>query len=65
MRIKSCFASTVGFFGPLFGEVARSSEPLSVFTTGPRIPEDIEAASGTRLIEWVLAGQGERAPSGA
>jgi flagellar biosynthesis GTPase FlhF len=54
-----------GSFGPLFGEAARCSKPLSFFTTGQRIPEDLEAASGTRLIELVLAGQGARAQSAA
>jgi flagellar biosynthesis GTPase FlhF len=54
-----------GSFGPLFGEAARCSKPLSFFTTGQRIPEDIEAASGTRLIDLVLAGQGARAQSAA
>jgi flagellar biosynthesis protein FlhF len=54
-----------GSFGPLFGEAERTSRPLSFFTTGQRIPEDIEAASQARLIDLVLAGQGARARSAA
>jgi flagellar biosynthesis protein FlhF len=54
-----------GSFGPLFGVAALTSKPLSFFTVGQRIPEDIEAASRTRLIELVLAGPGARIRSAA
>ena len=52
-------------FGPLFAAAASSSKPLSFFATGQRIPEDIEAASRTRLVELVLAGQAGRTLSAA
>jgi flagellar biosynthesis protein FlhF len=54
-----------GSFGPLFGEAERTAKPLSFFTTGQRIPEDIEAATEARLIDLVLAGDGARARSAA
>ena len=34
-----------GSFGPILNEAARTGKPLSFFTTGQRIPEDLEAAS--------------------
>jgi flagellar biosynthesis protein FlhF len=43
-------------FGPVFGEAVRSRRPISFFTTGQRIPEDLEAASQKRLVELVLSG---------
>jgi flagellar biosynthesis protein FlhF len=43
-------------FGPLLAEAARTGKPVSFFTTGQRIPEDIEAATRGRLIELVLMG---------
>ena len=53
-----------GSFGPIFSEAARTRKPLSFFTTGQRIPEDLEAASQQRLIERILAGH-HRARSAA
>jgi flagellar biosynthesis protein FlhF len=46
-------------FGSIFNEAARTGKPLSFFTSGQRIPEDLEAASRSRLSELILA-----APSG-
>jgi flagellar biosynthesis protein FlhF len=46
-------------FGSIFNEAARTGKPLSFFTTGQRIPEDLEAASRDRLSRLILA-----APSG-
>jgi flagellar biosynthesis protein FlhF len=46
-------------FGSIFNEAARTGKPLSFFTNGQRIPEDLEAASRNRLSELILA-----APSG-
>ena len=43
-----------GSYGPIFSEAARSGKPLSFFTAGQRIPEDLEAASPERLLELVL-----------
>ena len=34
-----------GSFGPSSDEAVRTARPLSFFTTGQRIPEDLEAAS--------------------
>ena len=46
-----------GSFGPILAEAARTGKALSFFTNGQRIPEDLEAASRSRLVELVLAGQ--------
>jgi len=46
-----------GSFGAIFSEAARTRKPLSFFTTGQRIPEDLEAASQARLVELILSGQ--------
>jgi flagellar biosynthesis protein FlhF len=54
-----------GSFGPILAEAGRSGKPLSFFTTGQRIPEDLDAASRSRLVELVLAGQGVPARSAA
>ncbi|MBV9744138.1 MAG: flagellar biosynthesis protein FlhF [Acidobacteriia bacterium] len=40
--------------GPLFNEAARTRKPLSFFTTGQSIPEDLEAATHGRLLEPML-----------
>ena len=54
-----------GSYGPIFGEAARSGKPLSFFTAGQRIPEDLEAASSERVLDLVLQGFGGRARSAA
>jgi flagellar biosynthesis protein FlhF len=54
-----------GTYGPIFGEAARSGKPLSFFTAGQRIPEDLEAASSERVLDLVLHGFGGRARSAA
>jgi flagellar biosynthesis protein FlhF len=41
-------------FGAILQEAARSGNPLSFFATGQRIPEDIETASKSRLVELIL-----------
>lgn len=46
-----------GSYGPILNETVRTGKPLSFFTAGQRIPEDLEEASGGRLAELVLAGQ--------
>ncbi len=45
-----------GSFGPILNEVVRTGKPLSFFTTGQRIPEDLEAATKTRVAELILCG---------
>jgi flagellar biosynthesis protein FlhF len=45
-----------GSFGPIFNETVRTGKPLSFFTTGQRIPEDLEAATKSRVAELILAG---------
>ncbi len=42
--------------GLILNETARARKPVSFLTTGQRIPEDIEEASGPRLAARVLAG---------
>jgi flagellar biosynthesis protein FlhF len=41
-------------FGPILNEAVRTGKPLSFFTNGQRIPEDLEAVSSQRLIEMIL-----------
>jgi flagellar biosynthesis protein FlhF len=41
-------------FGPLFNLALKANLPLSYFTTGPRVPEDIEKATKIRLVDLVL-----------
>jgi flagellar biosynthesis protein FlhF len=48
-------------YGPILNESARSRKPLSFFSTGQRIPEDLEAAAVPRLLELVLGGSGGKA----
>lgn len=54
-----------GSYGPILGEAARSGKPLSFFTTGQRIPEDLEAASAERVLDLVLRGASGRVRSAA
>lgn len=44
-------------FGPVVNESARTGTPLSFLATGQRIPEDLEAATASRIIELVLSGR--------
>jgi flagellar biosynthesis protein FlhF len=54
-----------GSYGPILSEAARTGKPLSFFTHGQRIPEDLEAASRERVLELVMGGRGTRARSAA
>jgi len=54
-----------GSYGPILSEAVRTGKPLSFFTHGQRIPEDLEAASSERLLDLVLAGRTGRARSAA
>lgn len=45
-------------FGSVLNETIRTNKPLSFFTTGQRIPEDLETATRRRVTELVLAGCG-------
>jgi flagellar biosynthesis protein FlhF len=54
-----------GSFGPIFSEAARTSKPLSFFSAGQRIPEDVEAAGRSKLISLVLGGGEGRARTAA
>ena len=54
-----------GSYGPIFNEAARTGKPLSFFTMGQRIPEDLEAASRGRLAELIFAGQCSQARAAA
>jgi flagellar biosynthesis protein FlhF len=44
-----------GSFGPILNEAVRTGKPLSFFTNGQRIPEDLETASRPRLTELILS----------
>lgn len=54
-----------GSCGPIFNEAARTGKPLSFFTTGQRIPEDLEIADRDRLLDLILAGQGGKVRTAA
>jgi flagellar biosynthesis protein FlhF len=41
-------------FGPILNQAARTRKPLSFFTNGQRIPEDLEAVTQNRLIDLLL-----------
>ncbi|MFQ5579246.1 MAG: hypothetical protein ACE5FZ_01425 [Nitrospiria bacterium] len=41
-------------YGSLFTVMGRKKKPVSYFTSGQRVPEDIEAATSSRLAELVL-----------
>jgi flagellar biosynthesis protein FlhF len=45
-----------GSYGPILSEAVRSAKPLSFFTNGQRIPEDIEAATAGRLSGLLMTG---------
>jgi flagellar biosynthesis protein FlhF len=52
-------------YGPILSEAARTGKPLSFFTHGQRIPEDLEPASRERLLDLVLGRRTGRARSAA
>ena len=52
-------------YGPILSEAARSGKPLSFFTGGQRIPEDLETASTDRVLDLVFRGGAGRARSAA
>jgi flagellar biosynthesis protein FlhF len=51
--------------GPIFNEAVRTRKPLSFFTAGQRIPEDLETATHRRLIETILGSRPAEALSAA
>jgi flagellar biosynthesis protein FlhF len=54
-----------GSFGAILNEAVRTGKPLSFFTGGQRIPEDLEAATKNRLAELILGGTSGLAVSAA
>ena len=54
-----------GSFGSILNEAARTAKPISFLASGQRIPEDLEAATRSRLVRLVLAGHEGRARSAA
>jgi len=51
--------------GAIVSESARTGKPVSFLGTGQQIPEDIEPATASRLLEMVLDGRQERSLSAA
>ncbi|MBI4666554.1 MAG: flagellar biosynthesis protein FlhF [Nitrospinae bacterium] len=45
-----------GQLGTVFNQHVRTGLPISYFTTGQRVPEDIEEATAKRLINGIFAG---------
>jgi flagellar biosynthesis protein FlhF len=54
-----------GSFGPILNEAVRTGKALSFFSTGQRIPEDLETASRERVAQLLLSGATGRALSAA
>lgn len=54
-----------GSFGPILNEAVRTGKPLSFFTDGQRIPEDLEAVSPGRLTSLILNRPPDKARSAA
>ena len=52
-------------FGAIVSESARTGKPVSFLGTGQQIPEDIEPATASRLLETVLEARQERSLSAA
>ena len=52
-------------FGTILNESVRTGKPLSFFATGQRIPEDLEAATKSRVAKFILTGTGAEAVSAA
>lgn len=48
-------------FGAILNEAARTQKPVSFLTFGQRIPEDLEAATKSRIVELLLTGRTARA----
>jgi flagellar biosynthesis protein FlhF len=40
--------------GPVFNQSVRTGLPVSYFTTGQRVPEDVETAGAKRLIQGIF-----------
>jgi len=47
-------------YGQIFSEAVRVGRPLSFFTTGQRIPEDLREATQNELIDLVFHGRRNR-----
>jgi flagellar biosynthesis protein FlhF len=41
-------------FGPLFNELVRTQKPLSYFTDGQRVPEDLHVAQKDQIVDILL-----------
>ena len=52
-------------FGPILNEATRTGKPLSFFSNGQRIPEDLETASRARLVELIFGARATAACSAA
>jgi flagellar biosynthesis protein FlhF len=52
-------------FGAVVSESVRSGKPVSFLTTGQQIPDDIEPATTSRLLEDLFRGSTEAALSAA
>jgi len=42
-------------YGPLFNELVRTQKPLSYFSDGPRVPEDLHPAVKDQIIDMLLS----------
>ncbi len=56
LSVRGCIFSKIDesrFYGPIFNQAVRFRLPIAYFTTGQRVPEDIEAAS-QKLLKNLL-----------
>ncbi|MDD5451071.1 MAG: flagellar biosynthesis protein FlhF [Desulfovibrionales bacterium] len=54
LSVTGCIFSKIDesrFYGPIFNQAVRFKSPIFYFTTGQRVPEDIETATRKRLID--------------
>ncbi len=52
-------------FGPILNEATRTGKPVSFFSNGQRIPEDIEEATPSRITGLILNGNRTQARAAA
>ena len=43
-------------YGPMLNESARTGLPLSFYSAGPKIPDDLAAADPSELANWIIRG---------
>lgn len=65
LRLLFTMLDETGRYGGLLSQILRSGRTPLFLSTGPRIPEDLEMATRTRLVELLLTGRSGRAMAAA